>query len=135
MGDFSAASSAFQRGLALEPNNPNLTSGLEQAQARLPNDSPASRQDDDAPSSGAEGESGMPDLSAMANMLGGTGRGAGGMPDLSGMMNNPAIMQMAQNMMANGGMERLMQNPALAGMVQCDLGLPSDLLADSTHNR
>ena len=59
----------------------------------------------------------MPDLSGMASMLGGMGRGAGGMPDISSMMNNPAIMQMAQNMMANGGMERLMQNPALAGIV------------------
>ena len=60
---------------------------------------------------------GMPDLSGMANMLGGMGRG-GGMPDISTLMSNPAIMQMAQNMMANGGMERLMQNPALAGMVR-----------------
>jgi small glutamine-rich tetratricopeptide repeat-containing protein alpha len=45
------------------------------------------------------------------------GAGAGGMPDLAGMMNNPAMMQMAQQMMANGGMERLMSNPAVANMV------------------
>jgi small glutamine-rich tetratricopeptide repeat-containing protein alpha len=67
----------------------------------------------------------VPDLSAMANMLGGMGQGAGGMPDISSMMNNPAIMQMAQNMMANGGLERLMQNPALAGMVRL-VGLQPD---------
>lgn len=66
----------------------------------------------------------MPDLSGMASMLGGMGRGGGGMPDIANMMNNPAIMQMAQGLMANGGMERLMQNPALAGMVRV-IGLDS----------
>lgn len=57
----------------------------------------------------------MPDLSSL---LGGMGGGGGGMPDLASMMSNPAVMQMAQNMMANGGMERLMQNPAMAGLVK-----------------
>ncbi len=47
----------------------------------------------------------------------GGGGGGGGLPDLSSMMNNPTFMQMAQNMMANGGLERLMQNPTLANMV------------------
>jgi small glutamine-rich tetratricopeptide repeat-containing protein alpha len=64
---------------------------------------------------GAGGAGGMPDL---ASMLGGAG-GAGGMPDLAGMMNNPAMMQMAQQMMANGGLERLMSNPTVANMVSC----------------
>jgi small glutamine-rich tetratricopeptide repeat-containing protein alpha len=47
----------------------------------------------------------------------GAGAGAGGMPDLASLMNNPAMMQMAQQMMANGGLERLMSNPAVANMV------------------
>jgi small glutamine-rich tetratricopeptide repeat-containing protein alpha len=47
------------------------------------------------------------------------GDGAGGMPDIAGMMNNPAMMQMAQQMMANGGLERLMSNPTVANMVSC----------------
>ena len=59
--------------------------------------------------------------------FGGPGAGAGGMPDLAGLMNNPAVMQMAQQMMGNGGLERLMQNPALSNMV-CG---PSALLAAS----
>lgn len=44
--------------------------------------------------------------------------------DLASLMNNPQVMQMAQRMAAEGGLERLMQNPALAGMVRiskCDL--------------
>ena len=47
----------------------------------------------------------------------GAGAGAGGMPDLASLMSNPAMMQMAQQMMANGGLERLMSNPAVANMV------------------
>ena len=65
------------------------------------------------------------DFGAMAEMLqgmggGGPGGGAGGeggAGGLAGMLNNPMMMQMAQQMMANGGMERLMQNPSVANMV------------------
>lgn len=76
--------------------------------------------DFDAPAStarSAPGADGVPDLASMASMLGGMGGGGGGMPDLASMMNNPAIMQMAQNLMQNGGMDRLMSNPAVANMV------------------
>jgi small glutamine-rich tetratricopeptide repeat-containing protein alpha len=60
------------------------------------------------------------DFSGMADMLrgmGGGGPGGGGMPDLSGLLNNPMMAQMAQQMMTNGGLERLMQNPSVANMV------------------
>ena len=40
------------------------------------------------------------------------------MTDLASLMNNQMMMQMAQQMMANGGMERLMQNPSVANMVR-----------------
>ena len=39
------------------------------------------------------------------------------MPDIASLLQNPMMMQMAQQMMANGGMERMMQNPAVANMV------------------
>jgi small glutamine-rich tetratricopeptide repeat-containing protein alpha len=56
----------------------------------------------------------------LRNISGGGGAGgAGGMPDLAGIMNNPAMMQMAQQMMANGGLERVMSNPTVANMVSC----------------
>jgi small glutamine-rich tetratricopeptide repeat-containing protein alpha len=56
---------------------------------------------------------------SLRNLGGGGAGGAGGMPDLAGMMNNPAMMQMAQQMMANGGLERVMSNPTVANMVSC----------------
>ena len=71
------------------------------------------------------GVGGVPDMGGMADVLrnmgmGGGGAGGGGMPDLGSLMNNPMMMQMAQQMMANGGMERLMQNPSVANMVCSD---------------
>jgi small glutamine-rich tetratricopeptide repeat-containing protein alpha len=46
------------------------------------------------------------------------------------MMNNPAMMQMAQQMMASGGLERLMSNPTVANMVSCIESPLCDCLAD-----
>jgi hypothetical protein len=71
----------------------------------------------------AESAGGLGGLADTLRNLGGGGAGgaggAGGMPDLAGMMNNPAMMQMAQQMMANGGLERMMSNPTVANMVSC----------------
>lgn len=53
----------------------------------------------------------------MADMLAGMGGGGGGgMPDLASMMSNPQMMAMAQQMMSNGGLANLMQNPAIANV-------------------
>ena len=38
--------------------------------------------------------------------------------DLASLMSNPAIMQMAQQMMSGGGMEAMMQNPMIQQMVR-----------------
>jgi len=55
----------------------------------------------------------------MADMLRGMGGGGGGgMPDIASIMNNPQMMAMAQQMMANGGLANLMQNPAVANMAR-----------------
>ncbi len=75
----------------------------------------------DAGAGAPAGMAGMADM--LRNMgMGGAGGagagGAGGMPDLAGLMNNPMMMQMAQQMMQNGGLERLMQNPSVANMVR-----------------
>lgn len=115
LGHFKEAASAFRRGVELDPSNASLKSGLKNAEARIvPEESEAPLLEADAPAANASsGLGGMPD---MLRNLGGGGAGAG-MPDLASMMNNPMMMQMAQQMMANGGLERLMQNPALANMV------------------
>lgn len=99
-----------------------------------PADLPAARSE---PSAGA-----TPDLGGMADMLrnmgmggggGAGGAGAGGMPDLAGLMSNPMMMQMAQQMMQNGGMERLMQNPNVANMVSRTLSFSPPLLTTSSQ--
>lgn len=125
LGDYAAARDAFQRGLDIDPTNANLKSGLQNAEARVGNTSasassssaaspPASSSERSAAGAGAGG-GGLADLMAG---LGGGARGAGGMPDLAAMMENPMMMQMAQQMMANGGLERLMSNPSVANMVR-----------------
>jgi small glutamine-rich tetratricopeptide repeat-containing protein alpha len=116
IGDYAGAAAAYRRGLELEHNNAVMKTGLQNSESRIASDGvgtaaaslAASSDSQPAPDSGGLG--GMAD--ALRNMAGG-----GGMPDLASMMNNPAMMQMAQQMMANGGLERLMSNPAVANMV------------------
>lgn len=118
LGDYSAAAAAFRRGLELDPSNANLKSGLTNSEERISEDDsgpPPLTFDDNTPATQSRSPppaGGMPDLSGMADMMrgmggGGGGGGGGGMPDLASMMNNPALMQMANNMMANGGLENL----------------------------
>ena len=74
---------------------------------------------DDAPGSTRAGAApgGMPDLSALAGMMGGGGAGGGGMPDMASIMSNPMFASMAQNLMQNPqALQGLMNNPQLRGM-------------------
>lgn len=110
VGKYKDAVSAYEKGLALEPNNATMKSSLATARnkARDNEVTPAARS---APSPGAGGmPAGFPDLSALG--------GAGGMPDLAGLMNNPALMNMAQQMMQSGALNNLMSNPAMQQMAQ-----------------
>jgi small glutamine-rich tetratricopeptide repeat-containing protein alpha len=78
---------------------------------------PSAASSDPRTDPGPGGLGGLADT--LRNMGGGDAGGAGGMPDIASLMNNPAMMQMAQQMMANGGMDRLMSNPTVANMVSC----------------
>jgi len=143
--DFKAAADAFQQGLNIDPSNANLKTGLQSAQSRLPKEAKDTLDDDEnddnahIDSEGAGTGAGA-GLGGMADMLrnmgvGAGGAGGGGMPDLASMMNNPMMMQMAQQLMANGGMESLMGNPAVQNMmnrVQSGGGMPSvaELMSD-----
>ena len=98
MGDFENAAAAFQKGLDIDPTNQSLKVGLQNSQARIPSTSQTT-----------------PSLSSPRSDS--TSGGQGGFPDLASLMNNPAMMQMAQQMMANGGLEGLMGNPAVQNMV------------------
>ncbi|CAE6430597.1 unnamed protein product [Rhizoctonia solani] len=144
LGDYEAAKSAFERGLEVEPNNANLKQGLSNAQAKLGSSSATTTRSAPATSPPPAGGAGGMDWSQMANLMGGlgggggaggAGGGGGGMPDLASMLNNPQLMAMAQQMMSNGGMDRLMQNPAIRDMAsraQSGGGMPSmaDIMAD-----
>jgi small glutamine-rich tetratricopeptide repeat-containing protein alpha len=64
---------------------------------------------------------GMPDLSSLLGSLGGAGRGGaggGGGPDLSGLLNNPMLMNMAQQMASSGAFNDIMNNPRMREMAQ-----------------
>lgn len=114
--DYESAASAFQKGLDLEPNNASLKNGKENALSRITS-KPASSTSAGTSSRGgpSAGGAGGPGFDEVLRSLNETG-GPGGM-DFASMMQNPAIMNMAQQMMANGGLENLMRNPALNTMV------------------
>ncbi|OCF38469.1 cytoplasmic protein [Kwoniella heveanensis CBS 569] len=124
MGEYEAAVQAYEDGLKIDPSNANMKTALATAKSKLAESSSNPVADREPPRGGAgagAGAGGMPDLSSLASMLGGAGGaggGGGGMPDLASMMQNPQLMAMAQQMMANGGLERLMQNPTLRNMAE-----------------
>ncbi|RXK37079.1 cytoplasmic protein [Tremella mesenterica] len=124
IGNYSAAIGAYESGLELDPSNNNMKTALTTARSREAEDAARTREvpRGTAPS-GAAAPGGMPDLSALASMFGGGGgggggEGAGGMPDMASLLRNPQMMAMAQQMMANGGLERLMQNPAMRNVAE-----------------
>lgn len=110
LGQFGEARDAFEEGLTLDPANVALRSGLENAKAQAT--SGASVPASSTPSAGGSGEPNFEDM-----MRGMGGGGAGGGPDLASLMSNPMMRQMAEGLMKDGGLERLMQNPAVANMV------------------
>ncbi|KAK4687325.1 small glutamine-rich tetratricopeptide repeat-containing protein alpha, partial [Tremellales sp. Uapishka_1] len=121
LGAYQDAIDAYEAGLKLDPANPNMKAALATAKTRYAESSTSDVVDRETPAAGGAGAGagGMPDLSALAGMMGGMGGGGGGgMPDIAAMMRNPQMMAMAQQMMANGGLERLMSNPALRGMAE-----------------
>ncbi|KAH9836505.1 TPR-like protein [Rhodofomes roseus] len=138
LGDYNEAAAAFRRGVELDPSNASLKSGLKNAEARIAPEDDLSSSLSEPEASGGNADAAGAGLGGMADMLRNLGGGGGGgMPDLANLMNNPMMMQMAQQMMGNGGLDRVMQNPALANMmnrVQQGGGMPSmaELMADPT---
>ncbi|KAG6866883.1 hypothetical protein C0991_008820 [Blastosporella zonata] len=132
MGEFENAATAFQQGLDIAPDTEFLKVALRNVKERLQEDH--SVPEESASGSeigGSAGGGGMADLlrgmgggggSGMADLLrgmggGAGGPGAGGMPDLASLMNNPQMMAMAQQMAQNGSLNSIMQNPAVANMM------------------
>ncbi|CAO3663697.1 unnamed protein product [Rhizopus microsporus] len=99
LNKFNDAVDAYKKGLELDPENATLKNSLATATAKA-NASSVERSAEPSPAGG------LPNL------------GAGGMPDLGSLLNNPALMNMAQQMMQSGALEGLMNNPAVARMAQ-----------------
>ncbi|KAL4913587.1 hypothetical protein BDW62DRAFT_205450 [Aspergillus aurantiobrunneus] len=129
LADYHGAKEAYESGIEAEGNGGSeaMKRGLETSKKKIEEASrgpePPADTVDDAPGAsrgGGGGGGGMPDLSALAGMLGGgRGGGGGGMPDLGSMMNNPMFASMAQNLMSNPDMlNNLMSNPQLRQMAQ-----------------
>ncbi|MBW0467641.1 hypothetical protein O181_007356 [Austropuccinia psidii MF-1] len=105
-GQYEKAVEAYEKGLELEPDNDTIRKSLATARSKVKSSSSASGAQDLTPGSNNSTRDSMPGLG-----------GAGGMPDLAGLMNNPMMAQMAQSLMANGGLERMMQNPMVQQMM------------------
>lgn len=128
MGDARGSVDAYSQGIENEGNGGSeaMKKGLETAKRELErmeqeeDNIEADPVDDAAGSTRAgagagAGAGGMPDLSALAGMMGG---GGGGMPDLGSLMQNPMMRQMAQNLMSNPeALSGLMNNPMLRNMM------------------
>jgi len=140
LGQYHDAQAAFEKGLTLDPNNQAMKTALENTKNHLQVDGPPIPPTQTPPEASTGASASVPNLEEMMRSMGGGGggeAGRGGMPDLANMMNNPMMRQMAESLMANGGMERLMQNPAVANMmnrVNSGEGMPSmsDLMSDPT---
>lgn len=113
---------AYGKGIEFEGNGGSeaMKKGYETARKRVAELEAADDSDEEMtndrgmPGAGAGG-GGMPDLSALAGMLG--GGGAGGMPDMASIMSNPMFASMAQNLMSNPDMmSNLMSNPRIREM-------------------
>eukprot|EP00158_Paraphelidium_tribonemae_P001558 Partr_v1_DN24541_c0_g1_i1_m19597 putative Small glutamine-rich tetratricopeptide repeat (TPR)-containing len=105
MGDTSGCIRSCKRGLELDAGNDSLSKTLREAESKAGS---GGDRGVTSPASGGNGMGGMPDLSALAGLAGGAGAGGNGGFDLASLMSNPAIMNMAQ---------QVMSNPQMAGML------------------
>ncbi|KAI8975976.1 hypothetical protein BDB01DRAFT_728427 [Pilobolus umbonatus] len=106
LNKYSEAVDAYEKALELDPNNVTVQNSLATAKSKISSSSSVDRSVDTPPTGG------LPNL-------GGAG---GGMPDLGSLLNNPNIMNMAQQMMQSGALDNLMSNPDVARMAQQMMG-------------
>lgn len=93
LNQFQESIAAYERASQLEPANKDHTDAIKKAKQKLEEQTKRNAATPAAPASG-----GMPDLSALAGLMGGAGGAGGG---LAALMQNPQMMQMAQQMMQN----------------------------------
>jgi small glutamine-rich tetratricopeptide repeat-containing protein alpha len=119
-GDAKGSMEAYKQGMEAEGGGSDvMRRGYETAKKRYEEEAgDVGAPDASTRSAPGAGAGGMPDLSSLASMFGGSG-GDGGMPDLSQMMNNPMVRQMAQQVMQNPDMlNSMMSDPRVAQMAE-----------------
>ncbi|EEB06455.1 SGT2 family TPR repeat protein [Schizosaccharomyces japonicus yFS275] len=109
LGRLEEAIEAYKKGLSLDPNNAVLQKSLSLAEKKLEAKEESSSSAASTTTQDRAAPSGLPNLG---------GLGSGGMPDLASLMNNPAVMNMAQNMMQSGALNGLLNNPNIANMAR-----------------
>lgn len=140
LGDAKGSMIAYEKGIQAEGKGGSeaMRKGYETAKRRVEEDENTTVSPPPEDPLGGMGRSGspfgagggMPDLSALAGMMGGGGGGPGGGMDFGSIMKNPMFAQMAQNLMSNPAlMSNLMNNPKYVtiplGLL--DLKLTADL--------
>lgn len=123
LGNAKESMEAYKKGLDVEGSSPSdaMKRGYETAKKRVEEelessistqDSEKARSADAGSGAGAgAGAGGLPDFSSMF--------GGGGMPNFAEMMNNPQLMEAAQNLMSNpSALQGLMNNPAVRQMAE-----------------
>ncbi|RLV96034.1 Small glutamine-rich tetratricopeptide repeat-containing protein 2 [Spathaspora sp. JA1] len=131
LGDAKGSMEAYAKGLEIEGDkkSPAMTKGYETAKNRYEDEQSSVQSTREEAPAGAGAAGGLPDF---GSMFGGAG-GAGGMPGLADMMNNPQVMQAAQEMMSNpDAMRNLFNNPAIRSMAE-SMGLGGENAPDLSN--
>jgi len=111
LGEYQESANAFQRGLDLDPNNTNLKSGRDHANAHIPSVSTPNP----IPHTPAGGDGGLPDLFKGLGPLGGDSGG----DIISNIMQNDEAMTMIRQLFAqNGDLGSLIGDPAINNIVR-----------------
>lgn len=125
LGDAKGSMEAYEKGIEYEGNGGSevMKKGYKTAKEKVEDEEKNEKVEDPAAGSvrsgpGGGGAGGMPDLSALAGLMGG-GAGGGSGPDLSSIMSNPMFASMAQNLMSNpDAMKDIMNNPQIRQMAE-----------------
>eukprot|EP00026_Physarum_polycephalum_P010426 Phypoly_transcript_10590.p1 GENE.Phypoly_transcript_10590~~Phypoly_transcript_10590.p1 ORF type:complete len:421 (+),score=97.55 Phypoly_transcript_10590:24-1286(+) len=133
LGKYSEAVTNYKRALELDPTNVTIKQSLDSAEKKL------------REGTGGRFPEGLADIvnnplfqNLAQNLSGGAGGagtqgaagGAGGnaeMPDVSQLLNNPALLNMAQNVMSQPGFSDMLNNPAMMNMAQSFMQNPEAL--------
>nr|BCA90173.1 small glutamine-rich tetratricopeptide repeat-containing protein 2 [Ogataea thermomethanolica (nom. inval.)] len=142
LGDVEGSMKAYEGGLEVEGETPSdaMKKGYETAKKKytqqLASSLEASEKKGTPSGEDSEPGQGLPDISNLANMFGGSQAegNSSGLGGLAGLMNNPQIMQAAQRMMQNPeAMNGLLNNPQLRQMAQ-NFGLGDGNLDELMNN-